>query len=245
MSYFLYEGNLELNQTFILKGDEAAHLLQSRRVRQGEWIEIQDMSNQRYQAAVETVQRKELTLVTVSRLEPPAESPCHIHLFQALVKDKALDLILQKTTELGVSSISLFHSTHSQRLKKEVDKQVVRWQKICLEACKQSGRVAPPQVTFLDSQDKLKAMLLAHNKLFPTICLMTTPQPLRLEQILAPGGSVNLLIGPEGGWQPGEWSEPEILPVNLGQRVLRSETAAIATISILQYLFGDMSARIE
>lgn len=242
MSYFIFEGKLELNQAFILKGDEAAHLLQSRRIQPGEWIEIQDVSYQRFQAKVVAVLKKELKLLPISLLNPPADSPYKINLFQALIKDKALDLILQKATELGVASICIFQSSYSQRLKKDVEKQVARWQKICVEACKQSGRVKPPALSFLDSHKELEKFIHSHTKSVPTICLTTSPQSLRLGKIPNFRGAVNLLIGPEGGWQAGECSGPTTIPVNLGQRILRSETAAIATISILQYVFGDLSA---
>jgi len=238
MSYFIFDGILKPNQPVTLEGEEALHLLNSRRIHPGEEIEIQDANYQRFQAKVNSVGKKSLLLQPLVQIEPPLEPTFKINLFQALIKDKPLELVLQKATELGVATICLFQSTYSQRLKKEPDKQLSRWRKICVEACKQSGRTKPPALSFLNSL----ADYQPKSPDIPLIQFSTSPQNQKLNTLDPKANEIELFIGPEGGWQSAELEHLQVIPINLGLRVLRSETAAIAAVSIFQYLFGDMSA---
>ncbi len=240
MSYFIFESKIVLNQPFTLDGEEAQHLLNSRRIQIGEAIEIQDQCYHRYLATVEAISKKHLILLPETQLTTPPESPFKINLFQALIKDKNLELILQKTTELGVSAIYLFQSTFSQKLKKDTSKQLQRWNKICLEACKQSGRVKAPPVAYFDSIQKTESFLRASSDQIPILCMSTVKHFNQLSDIQFPESEVNLLIGPEGGWHDDEFSIQNVVPINLGQRILRAETAAIISVSILQFLHGDL-----
>ncbi|MCG8336816.1 MAG: 16S rRNA (uracil(1498)-N(3))-methyltransferase [Proteobacteria bacterium] len=240
MSYFIFEDVININQQFTLAGEEARHLLSSRRIQLGELIEIQDKDFRRFHASVESISKRDLELLPFKELETVPESPLKINLFQALIKEKNLELILQKTTELGISNINLFPSAFSQRLKKDPQKQLQRWKKICVEACKQSGRTKPPELSYLESFDKLTDLLASLPGDIPTLIFDTGNHITHLGDIKIPTGKINLLIGPEGGWQRGEIEIETMLPINLGSRILRAETAAISAVTLLQFLHGDL-----
>lgn len=242
MSYFLYDGTITLQTSFCLKGPEALHLLQSRRIQIGEVIEIQDQKNVRYQTKVDAVSRRELTLTPITVVTTPRDSHLTINLYQALVKEKSLELVLQKSTELGVSTVTFFQSGFSQRLKKDIEKQKDRWEKICIEACKQSGRAKPPKIEFRCSLSEIIEQIKDRDKSGISVVLDTTDQKSpRIEDLNFSNSEVDLFIGPEGGWQDEELNRLEAIKINLGQRILRSETAAITAAALLQYLHGDLN----
>lgn len=245
MSYFLTDQKLTKNQSFRLEGEEANHLLKSRRVLPGEKIEIQDIEHKRFLANVEEVAKRYLILRPTSEIKTPKKSPIDIHLYQALVKEKAIDFIVQKGTELGVTSITFFHSVFSQRLKKDQEKLIGRWKKIAWEACKQSGRVSPPEIFFHSKNDLQGLFGGGNNSQNVSICLDTTGDTKNLASFKSNPKSINLLIGPEGGWQEEELDAIKIEKVHFGPRILRADTAAIAAISALQFLFGDLKSKFE
>ncbi len=239
MSYFIVENIIESKQSFIVDGEEAIHLLKSRRIEVGEYIEVQDPKFKRYRVRVDELSKRSLTVFPIEEVSPPKESEFKIHLCQALVKEKALDFILQKSTELGVASILIFQSKNSQGLKKDVKKQLTRWTKICWEACKQSGRVKPPEILFFKDIKSLSDDLKS-NRSETSISLETSDQKMSLKEFNPLSKQINLLVGPEGGWTEDELDNLNPMKAHLGARILRSDTAAISAVGILQFLFGDM-----
>ncbi|MBT3226116.1 MAG: 16S rRNA (uracil(1498)-N(3))-methyltransferase [Deltaproteobacteria bacterium] len=245
VSYFLFSDEIQTGQCIAIKGDEASHILNSRRIQIGEVIQIQDQKMLRYEARVEKMTHKSLTLLPFKNLKTPPESQLRIHLYQALVKEKALDAIIQKCTELGVCSICFFQSRYSQRLqpKTGLEKKRQRWLRIAVEACKQSGRVAPPNITFISDLSKFHQVSVESSiETIPSFCLESSGETVSMDSILTNDREINLIVGPEGGWGPGDLSEQNFRCVHLGPRILRSETASIAAVSILQFLYGDMKS---
>ncbi|MBU2515453.1 16S rRNA (uracil(1498)-N(3))-methyltransferase [bacterium] len=240
MSYFIIDEIVELNQLFTVKGEEAIHLIKSRRVEKGDLIEVQDSAFNRFLVKVETVGKRELNVIPIQTIEPPLEPPVKINLCQALVKEKAMDYIIQKTTELGVATIRIFHSAYSQTFKKDVPKQLSRWEKISLEACKQSGRRKPPHIFFHPNLASLNKECHLSSENIPTVNMITSGQSQDLHSVSIKNSELNLLIGPEGGWKEKELDPFNTIGVSMGPRILRSDTAAIAALSVLQYIFGDL-----
>ncbi len=146
MTYFLYSGEIEEEIEFHLEGEEALHILRSRRVKKNQEIAVQDRNFRRYLVKVREKKRRSLVLYPLTRLTTPPEPDFKIHLYQAIVKEKAMDNIIQKSTELGVVSLILFHSDYSQNTDLDPEKKLDRWQRISWEACKQSGRLKPPEI---------------------------------------------------------------------------------------------------
>lgn len=156
-----------------------------------------------------------------------------------------MDWVIQKATELGVAELVPIESRHSvvQLKADRVDHQLARWQRIALEAAQQSEQwrvptIASPQslATLLTSRaTNTITLMLAERRKGKTLQTIKLPQDIT--------DSVLVLIGPEGGWSQEEVQiaeQAEVVPITLGQQILRAETAAIATISILQSRLGEL-----
>ncbi|MGA1597675.1 MAG: RsmE family RNA methyltransferase [bacterium] len=244
MPYFLHDGLLELKAPDTLTGEEAHHALHVRRVRPGERVEVQDSSGKRFLVQINELLRKEVSFTPVEALEPPVPSPLKLHLLLAHPREKALDWSLQKATELGVHEVHLFGGTRSPKSSGEGADRLNRWERICWEACKQCGRQTPPRLRW--SED-LESALEATESTLTWVLEGTSPGGPTHEALRA-ATDVQLVIGPEGGFSP---EERELLATHaipgwsLGERILRTETAVVAATSILQFMAGDLGARLD
>ena len=249
MSYFIFNGVLECGNQYELKGEEAQHILKSRRMRTGDYFLVQDEKGQRFEVLLKNLSRNSLAFVPGKNVAVPPPSPLKLEILQALPKDKALDFILQKTTELGVHRLDFFGGVHSSKVFRtsQAESQIVRWKRIALEASKQCGRQFPPEIYW-------------HSNL--ETALSTLPECPN-SWVLSPGSADSVswnnstggyrakpkeyqrvLIGPEGGFHPEEIEfalRSGMRPVDLGPRILRTETAAVSAVAILQFLWGDFS----
>lgn len=172
---------------------------------------------------------------------PSNESPVHITLYQGLPKLDKLDLITQKATELGAFRIVPVNMARSvaKAEGKDAQKKRERWQRIAMEAAKQCGRSLVPEVEAPMSFAKALEDMQARE-------LMLMPYELHrgrgLNSIASGVRDIGILIGPEGGIDAPEAKraqEAGALPVTLGPRILRTETAAIASIAMAMLRFGD------
>jgi len=168
---------------------------------------------------------------------------CHLTLLQGLPKGEKLELVLQKGTELGVNRFLPTPMARSVgRLKAErAGKRLQRWQKIVLEAARQSGQPYLPQVLPQQSFSQALSAVEADLQL-----LLWEESDRPLSQILpaAAPRSIIVAVGPEGGVTPEEVetaAQAGYLPVSLGPRILRTETAGLAIMAILQYHYGDLT----
>ena len=248
MSYFIFDGVLECGQPFELKGEEARHVLKSRRMRSGEHFLIQDQNGQRFDAVLKSSGRDSLSFVPENSVAVPQASALRLEILQALPKEKALDWILQKTTELGVSRLDFFcgnHSPNSFHFSQQ-KRQLIRWQRIALEASKQCGRQHPPEIFCHESLEAALEILpeCANSWILSpdceeSVCWNNLDTDTAQQQLFQ-----RVLIGPEGGLHPDEFKlalRSGMRPVELGPRILRAETAAVSAVSILQFLWGDLS----
>ena len=177
--------------------------------------------------------------------EPPRQTP-RLILGQSLLKGEKMDWVIQKATELGVSEIVPIESQHSvvQLKADRVDHQLARWQRIALEAAQQSEQWRIPTVA---KPQSLSALLTSVVMGMLTLMLVERRDGKSLQTVNLPQdatGSILVLIGPEGGWSQEEAQiakQAGIQPITLGEHILRAETAAIATISILQSRLGTLS----
>ncbi len=170
------------------------------------------------------------------------ESSLEIHLGQGLARGDRMDIVIQKATELGVTSITpLFTKQSNVKLSEErADKRLHHWQKIAISACEQSGRTLIPTIHEpVNLTDWVQQNFAGTSILLDTNC----QSPLKA---LPPPTAIRLAIGPESGWEEHESAfmiSHDFTPATLGPRILRTETASIAAISILQGLFGDLSGQ--
>lgn len=230
-----------------LAADEARHLRDVLRLKPGDEVYVFDGVGKEFQCRIEESRRDEASLKVIAEVVPARlESRLDFTLAVALLKGEKFDLVVQKATELGVSRVVPVVTRHADiRLRDESDaaKRVARWQRIALEAAKQSGRALVPQVAKAISFDSL--IETAETSTQRLMFSERDGQPLSraAKDIPADLFSLTALVGSEGGW-----ADEEILAarelgwtiITLGGRTLRAETAAIAIAVLLQHLWGDL-----
>lgn len=218
-----------------LTGPDAEHLVRVLRVEPGQVYELSD-NQHLYLAEIESARKSAVSFRILEQLEAPSPS-VHITLLPALFKFDRFEWLIEKATELGVSRIQPFEAVRTERgLAQAAAKRLARWQKIALEASQQSRRLhlpsMEPPVRFAAALETTAGLrlLLDENVDVPPI-LQLLPSRRTPEDRLA------VLLGPEGGWTAEEREQainPGWLPCSLGKTVLRSETAAVAGLAILQ-----------
>ncbi len=223
-----------------LDGAEHRHLARSARVGKGDEVWLFDAAGTRCRARVESVGRDRTTLLVLEFAAAGAPR-LKLVLVQALVPAKRMELILEKGSELGVSEFVPVESARSLRSPAErADRKAGRWERIAREAVKQSKGAAPPAVrparrlgeVLAGPAEGLRVVLSEHGGR-PLRDLLIEPAP-------APS-SVELFVGPVGGWTEAEeraFREAGCVPASLGARVLKSETAALAAAAMIVHFWG-------
>lgn len=223
--------------------DQASHhLARVLRAKVGDALVLFNGEGGEYQALITSIDKKSVTAKLGLLIEREAESPLKLCLAQAISRGEKMDYTIQKAVELGVHQIvPLFTERCSVKLDEEKrQKRLQHWQSIVVSACEQSGRNRLP--TLLPPQNLnqwLKTAQADH-------CFVLAPQSgyqLKTGSVQK-NSSVILLIGPEGGLSEAELAivtARGFLSLNLGPRVLRTETAAVAALTALQCYFGDMT----
>lgn len=245
MRRFFVEPQLLQGRTGLIGGELYRHLVTVLRLSAGDAIRLADGNGNEAVATIVAVEKEGLRveIEPVPAAVPAADMP-PITIYQGLPKGEKIDLILQKCTELGVARIVPFMASRSvTRLEGErLDKRVSRWQRIAKEAARQSGRDSVPEVGFganldaiLQEGGECLRLMLWENEEEQGLrsLLATTPKP----------GAIAVIIGPEGGLSEEEAARAVAagyLPVSLGKRILRTETAGLAVVSVLQYVWGDL-----
>ncbi|MBV2127741.1 16S rRNA (uracil(1498)-N(3))-methyltransferase [Arsukibacterium indicum] len=231
---------LTLHQNLALDDDAANHVGRVLRMQQQQVLQLFNGDGNNYAATITEVTKKQV-MVTITAVEAnPVESPLQIHLGQAISRGDRMDFAIQKAVELGVTEITpLFTERCGVKLDGErLTKRNEQWQKIAISACEQSGRSVIPTVhPALPLQN-----WLAQN----TNSLQLTLDPRASVSIktLTASQKIRLVIGPEGGFTDSEvaaTSQAGFTGIQLGPRVLRTETAALSAISALQLQFGDLA----
>lgn len=226
----------------------AAHVARVLRLAAGDALALFDGRGAEHEARIEAIKGGRVEVLVGARRAGTAgrESPLRVTLLQALARGEKMDWVLQKATELGVARIAPVATGRSvvQLDGERADKRLAHWQGVVAAACEQCGRNVLPEVL-------APAPLAAACAALPAgLRLVLSPEAaLPLVSALAareaPRDSVTLLIGPEGGLDAGELelaARAGFVAVTLGPRVLRTETAAIAALGILQALAGDLGA---
>jgi 16S rRNA (uracil1498-N3)-methyltransferase len=249
MRRFFIDEIISTQETLSITGAEAKHIARVLRMGPGERIVLLDKEGGRYQAVIKAVDRHQV-LVTLERAIPaPSPSSVHITLCQALLKSHPMDLVVEKSSELGVDRILPYIA---ERTVVKVDRdrshgKVRRWQEIAQSAAKQSDRAIPADIRPLCTFEELLSTLREEPALKILLWEQEIARSLRdLLRSGSPASRVVAMVGPEGGFTEREVEEAVeagFVPVSLGRRILRSETAAITLVTLLQYEFGDLSLR--
>jgi len=231
--------------TISITGDLLTHLRNSLRVTKGEAVWFGNGEGTRFRAEITDVSNGAITAHIVETIQEPARRTPRLILGESLLKGEKMDWVIQKVTELGVSQIIPIESQHSViHLKADrVNHQLARWQRIALEAAQQSEQWRMPKV----GEPRSLSELLANHGTSTTILMLAEREEGKsLQMVQLPQGtdvSVLALVGPEGGWSKEEKEvarQAGVEMITLGQHILRSETAAMATVSILQSRLGEL-----
>lgn len=231
----------------ILSREESYHALKVLRLRPGDVVELLDGQGRKIRGVVASADGAGVRVALDRRAsgEVPTEGPT-IVLAAAVIKPERMELLVQKASELGVSRIVPMLAERSVvRMPRERWAQkTARWNKIAAEACKQSGRAQLPRVESVISPDDFWGQLERPGIfLIPTLATAgaSLPEALSPETVRAArqaGGPIVLAVGPEGDFTPREVRlavQKGAVPVTLGEAVMRSETAALYLVSVVQF----------
>jgi 16S rRNA (uracil1498-N3)-methyltransferase len=233
----------ELDGTSLALDESEAHYLgRVLRLTRGDRLVVFNGRGTERDASVDSLQRRGATLALATTRAPLRESSLDLTLIQALAKSDAMDLIVQKATELGARTLVPVYTEHSVvKLDPErSERRLAHWRKIARSACEQCGRHTPPRI-------EPPAPLAAAIEALPAASKKRLALDPSAEQSLAeqavPASGLMVAVGPEGGFAAADWRRldaAEFERVTLGPRVLRAETAALAVCAIAQARWGDL-----
>ena len=241
MQHFFVTPEQVRERKIYIEGSDVNHMKNVLRMRIGEVLEVSDGNNHKYCCHIEAFEQELVVLEIDEEQSTDTELPSRICLFQGLPKGDKMELIIQKAVELGASEV-IPVSTRRSIVKldaKKAAKKVERWQEIARSAAKQSGRGVIPEVSeVLGFKEALEYAKTLDVVLIPYELAEGMAATKKIISQIAPGQSVAVFIGPEGGFSEEEIAqatEQQVQPMTLGKRILRTETAGLAVLSILMF----------
>jgi len=231
-------------KSIVLSSEDINHIVNVLRLRVGEEIVVCDGYCNDFLCQVEAVLKKDITLRLLSKTANEHETKTRITLFQGLPKSDKMELIIQKCVELGVYSIIPVETKRSiAKIKDNVDKKQARWQSIALSAAKQSHRGIIPEIgSVIGFEEALKQMVLFDLPLMPYELENSKSLNSALKEANEKPSNIAIFIGPEGGFDGVEINlakQAGIIPITLGKRILRTETAGFAALIMALFALGE------
>lgn len=241
MSVFYVKNEQINNQKAFIIGDDVKHIKDVLRYKIGDNLNICDQNGTKYITKIVSFTKEQIDLCIEKICKDTSEPKIKVTLFQGMPKADKLEFIIQKSTEIGINEIvPVITDRVIVRLdEKNVLKKLERWNKIALEASKQSGRQKVPEVkkpinikNFIENISKYDILLL------PYECEKEQTIKAVLKNLDKKCENIAILIGPEGGFSEDEikmLNNENVKIVTLGPRILRTETAGIATLAMVLY----------
>lgn len=241
MHHFFVEPSQIQGDKITVDGPDLNHMKNVLRIKRGEQVEISDGSSKRYLCELDGYEDESAQLLIQSVQEDDIELPSKIYLFQGLPKSDKMELIIQKAVELGAYEVIPVVTRRAvvKLDEKKAAKKIARWSAIAEGAAKQSGRNVIPQIhpvmsykEALDYAGELDVKLIPYEKAEGMQAARETINGIQ------PGQSIGVFIGPEGGFEESEIEqaiEKGVIPISLGKRILRTETAGLTVLSVLMY----------
>lgn len=231
---------IEAKQHITLSKEVSHHCINVLRYKKGDTLTLFDGDGHDYLGKIVAIENKLCTVAINNKTRPENESPLKIHLTQGIARGEKMDLIIQKAVELGVHKFTpLFSERCNVKLdKKRLSKKLEHWQAVATSACEQSGRATIPTI---NTPVNIQSFKLEENT--NAFFLEPTAQEKIHDIKIRNCNQITLFIGPEGGFSRQEQqllSKQSVKGIQLGPRILRTETAGLACIAILQALFGDL-----
>ena len=230
---------LRSGASFVLEPEPSRHIARALRMSAGDTLILFDGRGGEYPATIDSIDKKHVSVTTGDHDSVERESPLALHLGIAMSRGDRFDWVVQKATELGVNSITPLETERTGvKLKGErLEKKLGHWRQVAISACEQCGRNCLPHITevadvqgWLDACDA-ELKLVLHHRADGAAAL-----PTRV-------ASAALLVGPEGGLSDAEIAAAQAAgcrALAIGPRVLRTETAPLAALALLQGRWGDM-----
>lgn len=237
--FFTERNNIRVESSVKLVDFEAAHILNSLRLRKDD--EIYLFNGEKEFKAYLTMVSKDAVMAKVTeiyRVDEP--NPVKIHLYQALTKQKSFELVLDMATELGVSEITPLETDFTVvNIEDKYTKRKDRWEKIILSATKQSERISIPKINnAMKLDDALETFTGT-----PLLCTTTPNEKIENFSLDSENSDeVAIFIGPEGGFSPREnalFDSKKLKQYSINNNILRSETATIVALAKLQHILGE------
>lgn len=222
-----------------LEAGASNHVLRVMRLKPGAELIVFNGQKGEFAAELTAVQRNHAIVMLRDFVEKSIESPIKIHLLQGISKGDRMDYVMQKAVELGVYQITpvLTERCNVKLSSERMHKKLQHWQQIVISACEQCGRDYIPQVLIPVALEK------ALPEQIGTKLVLAHRADNTLTGIEEPVENITILIGPEGGLTDAEVDlaqQSEFMPIKLGPRILRTETAALAAITAIQTKWGDL-----
>ncbi len=227
-------------------GTEFRHLQRVLRLREGDHVTLFDDAGKEHAGVIVSLSPRVAVVRVTASTMPQRESPLAVTLYQGIPKGRKMDLVVEKATELGVHAIVPFSSAFSLGAGAGAAAKRERWERIAVAAAKQSGRtrvptIAPPlafaEVVSAAAEHDVRLLFFEGSGTVPFVAL---------DEPAAPPRTAAIAIGPEGGFSRDETAAARgagFMLVDMGPRILRTETAALVAITLVQARWGDLGAR--
>ena len=238
---FIHE-ELRPGQAVQLDAEQARYIGRALRLRPGDALTVFNGESGEFEASLTSIDKTSAEVTVRAQLETDTESALKVHLVQGVSRGERMDVVVQKATELGVKRISPVLTEYGvvKLDGNRAGKRREHWQKIAVSACEQCGRTRPP---LIDDPVPLKTWFGAKTDATDVDLILRPGTSTSMASLEAPQTKVCLLIGPEGGFSEVEYEDAEVAgftAVSLGPRILRTETAAIAAVTVAESLWGDL-----
>lgn len=248
--FFVTNHDIKTGETMHIVGDDASHIKRSLRMKQGDHIVVCDGFGNDYSGIIAKLEENSVAVEIIQKNATCGESDIKINLFMAITKGDSFEYAIQKCIEAGVHSITpiITQRTVVDLKGTRADKKHVRWNKIALEAAKQSKRSIIPSINYLSKFDETLKHI--HKKDLNVICYVKEGT-LSLKTLLKQNKNaktINVFIGPEGGFTEQEWVKAiknGLFSVSLGNRVLKAETVGLFVTAVVMYEFDQLDKKVE
>ena len=233
-----YTGEIQINVALSLDKNAAQHVRDVLRMQSGDALVLFNGNGCDYLGTVVQCNKKSVLVMPHASEQRHTISPLQLHLVQGLCRGEKMDFVIQKATELGVNEITPIVSEYGNvKLNQErLAKKLIHWQKVAASACEQCGRT---DMVLINPVVKLDAWLKND---FAGVGYILDPGATQSLAKIGDVEKITLLVGPAGGFSTAEIQyavQQGFKQCLIGPRILRSETAGLATMAVLQHLYGD------
>jgi len=244
MNRFYHSGQINIDETIVLDEFAAHHAQKVMRLKNNDQLILFNGDGSDYTGHVIIISKRQVQVSIKSKKSIESESNIRVILLQALTSSEKMDLIIQKTTELGISEIQPIVCERSVvKIKNEkIEKKLLHWRQVSIAACEQCGRAEIPTIYKPVNIIKYLEKISESDK---TTKIILSPEATKSLNNSTPNikQDIKVLIGPEGDFTKQELDysiQKGFSPIKIGPRILRTETAPICILSILQYKYGDI-----